>query len=406
MNTQHCRQGGISRKGLPASLFVALLFAGFILFPNLAQGRFNSFRSAVLTGIALAFPVLMLFLILYTGKTHKWRRIFFATYAVAFAISFVWWTMGDRGHMWLLDKEILYSEAPMCHIVVTMLFLPIIFFKEIIFPVNYSGATFMVLLVIVTAIIYGRSFCSWGCFFGGQDELFASLRKKKTWKLGIEKLPPFVRYFPFAMLAFIILHSFATMSPTYCFWFCPYKATSEFVEVNSFIRVIQTFMFVALWAGLAITLPLLTKKRTQCSLFCPMGAFLSLTSKINLFHLSIDKSKCTECAVCVNACPTFSISKESIAEGKPLMTCTRCGACVDACPKGAIRFATRGVPFNSGSHPMLEGREKIGGWRKFASDVWDPGVIFTFGILSLATMIASGYISDSMSRLLDFFLGV
>lgn len=404
MKTQPCQPGRINQKGLPAAIFITLLFAGFILFPNLRQ--FSSVRSSVLAGIALGFPAFVLFMVLYTGKTHKWRRIFFTTYAVAFAISFVWWTMGDRGHMWLLDKEVLYSQAPMCHMVVTMLLLPLIFFKEIIFPVNFSGAMFMVMLVILVLIIYGRSFCSWGCFYGGQDELFASLRKKKTWKLGIEKLPPFVRYFPFAMLAFIILHSFATMSPTYCFWFCPYKATSEFIEVNSFIRVIQTFMFVILWAGLAIVLPLLTKKRTQCSLFCPMGAFLSLTTKINLFHLFIDKNKCTECGLCVKTCPTFSLSKESIARGKPLMTCTKCGACMDACPKGAIYYATRGVPFNSGNHPMKEGRDKISAWRKFASDVWDPGVVFIFGILSLGTMIASGFFTDAVSRLLDFFVGV
>ncbi|NIM16582.1 MAG: 4Fe-4S binding protein [Candidatus Aminicenantes bacterium] len=404
METPQCQPGRINRKGLAASIFITLLFAAFILFPNLR--RFGSLRSSILGGIAVAFPAFVMFMLLYTGKTHCWRRIFFTTYAVAFAISFVWMTMGDRGHMWLLDQEVLYSEAPMCHMVVPMLALPIVFFKEIIFPVNFSGGMFMVLLVIVVGLIFGRAFCSWGCFYGGQDELFSSLRKKKTWNLGIEKLPPFIRYFSFAMLAFIILHSFATLSPTYCFWFCPFKATSEFIEVNSFIRVIQTFMFVGLWMGLAIVLPLLTKKRTQCSLFCPMGAFLSLTNKVNIFHLKIDKSKCSDCGLCVKTCPTFSLTKEAAAKGKPLITCTKCGACMDACPKNAIQYAVKGVPFTSGNHPMLEGRNKIGVWRKFASDVWDPGVVFVFGIFSVGTIIASGFFVDAVSRLLKLLLGV
>jgi polyferredoxin len=395
---------GHNAKGLPAALFITLLFAAFVLFPNM--GRFDNPRSAVLTAIALAFPSLMMFLLFHTGRVHKWRRIFFTTYAVAFAISFVSITMGDRGHMWLLDSEVLYSQAPMCHIVVPMLVLPLTVTGEIIFPVQLGGAAFMILLVLIVCALYGRAFCSWVCFYGGQDELFASLTKKRRFKLTLDKLHPAIRYFPFALLAFIVLHSFATMTPTYCFWLCPFKATSEFIEVNSFIRVIQTFLFVILWAGLAITLPLLSKKRTQCSLFCPMGAFLSLTSRLNLFRMKIDTDRCSGCGVCEHVCPTFSISKESAQEGKPAMTCTRCGACVDSCTEGAIDFAIRGVPFTASDSPIGQGREVLGGWRRFARDVWDPGVVFVFGVFSLATFVASGFLVDAMSRILIFAAGV
>ncbi|MCP4146383.1 MAG: 4Fe-4S dicluster domain-containing protein [bacterium] len=394
MEVQKC--GPMHKKGLPASIFITTLFTLFVFLPNM--GYLTTPRKSILLVTALAFPVCMMFLMLYTGNIHKWRRIFFIVYAVAFAISFVSMTMGDRGHMWLLDKEILYSEAPMCHIVVPMLILPLAFTKEVIFPGQIGGS---LLVVIAVTLIYGRAFCSWGCFYGGQDELFSSLRKKKIWKLGIEKLPPFVRYFPFAMLVFIVLHSFATMSPTYCYWFCPFKTSSEFIEVNSFVRVIQTFIFVILWAGLVIALPLLTKKRTQCSLFCPMGAFFSLTSKVNIFHLRIDKDKCKGCGVCQRVCPTFSITSESASGGKSLMTCTRCGACIDACPHDAVHFATRGVPFNTGAHPIgAAGQKEPGKWKKFARDVWDPGVVFLFGIFSLGTILASSFLMDALSRIL------
>jgi len=393
-----------NKKQLPAALFITLLFSAFLMLPNM--GRFGDPRSAILAGIAIAFPAVIMFLLLYTGKVHRWRRIFFITYAIAFAISFVSMTMGDRGHMWLLDSEVLYSEAPMCHIVVPMLLLPLIVSQEIIFPVQLAGAAFMLLVILIVCVLYGRAFCSWGCFFGGQDELFASVTKKPRWKLTLKKLHPFIRYFPFVLLAFILLHSFATMTPTYCFWFCPFKVTSEFVEVNSFIRVIQTFLFVILWAGLAVALPMLTKKRTQCSLFCPMGAFLSLTSKLNLFQLRIDKDRCSGCGVCEHTCRTFSISKESAAEGKPSITCTRCGACVDSCTEGAIDFAIRGVPFTASDHPIGQGGEKLGVWRRFAKDVWDPGVVFVFGIFSLAAIMASGSLVDAISRILIFVAGV
>ncbi len=233
-----------SRKSLQAALTLAALHLLFAAFFALGQNAFRDLRSSILSGAAMAFSGAILFLIFYTGRVYTWRRVFFVTYAIAFAISFVWQTMGDRGHMWLLDAETLSSQAPMCHMVVPMLLLPMLFTQEIVFPTALANAGFMLLMVGVIGLIYGRAFCSWGCFFGGQDELFSSLPRARRWK--IKTLKPLVRYFSCGLLAFIILHSFATMSPTYCFWLCPFKTSSEFIEVNSFIRVIQVLLFVSL----------------------------------------------------------------------------------------------------------------------------------------------------------------
>jgi polyferredoxin len=388
------------RKGWASSIFLTLLFLVFSLFMGLGRGGLSSLRAGILYGIALAFSAAILFLIFRTGRIHHWRRIFFSTYAVAFAIQFVWWTMGDRGHMWLLDKEVLYAGAPMCHMVVPMLLLPLVFTKTIIFPTSFSQASFMILLVIVVGIVYGRSFCSWGCFFGGQDELFAGLPRKKRWTIG--RLPPFIRYFSYGLLAFIIMHSLATLSPTYCWWFCPFKTSSEFIEVNSFIRVIQTFIFVILWAGLAVILPLLTKKRIQCGLFCPMGAFFSCTARINLFRIAVDRGKCVDCGLCESVCSTFSLNEESLAMGKTLNNCTRCGACIEACPQAAIHFVFPGS--KSGLPAQAEGKKS--GWRVFLQDLADPATIFVMGIFLVANVIASESLIGAMSRLLRYFFKV
>jgi ferredoxin-type protein NapH len=391
----------MKKKGLAASLFLSLLFVIFISF-FIFGGGIKDLRTGIIGGVVIIFHGFILFMILYTGNLYKWRKIFFTSYAIAFVISFVWWTMGDRGHMWLLDSEILYSQAPMCHIVAPMLILPLIFTKEVIFMGDFSGASFMILAVIVFTAIFGRSFCSWGCFFGGQDELFSSIAKRKRWQ--IKTLHPFVKYFPFAMLAFIILHSFATMTPTYCVWFCPFKATSEFIEISSFTRVIQTFIFVSLWAILVILLPILTKKRIQCSFFCPMGAFFSCSSKINLFGISIDKSKCIDCDRCITICPNFAITKESISEGKALITCTKCGACLNVCSKNAITLGIKGV---HNQYAMVENTSgELSIWRKFGRDIWDPAVIFIFGIFVIATVFSASNFTNSISRLLKYFIGV
>jgi len=274
--------------------------------------------------------------------------------------------------------------------------------KEIIFPISLSSASFMILITIVVTLVFGRSFCAWGCFFGGQDELFSSITKKKKWQ--IKTLHPFVKYFPFAMLAFIVLHSFVTMSPTYCLWFCPFKTGSEFFEINSFTRVIQTFIFVSIWAILVVLLPVISKKRIQCSFFCPMGAFLSCSNKVNLFGISIDKNKCINCSRCVSSCPNFAITEESLSKGKVLMTCTKCGACLNVCTKNAITLGIKGVKHN---YELAEDLSIMTGfWRKFGRDLWDPAVIFIFGIFTIATVLSSGNFISSISRLLKYFTGV
>jgi ferredoxin-type protein NapH len=401
MNTTAETPDAIYRKGLPATIVITVLFALFAAFFAFGQGAFKNARSSVLNGAALAFSCLVLFQIFRTGQVHRWRRVFFTTYAVAFAISFVWWTMGDRGHMWLLDSETLYSQAPMCHIVVPMLLLPLAFTKEIIFPGSFDGVAFMILLVAVVGLIYGRAFCAWGCFFGGQDELFSALPFARRWK--VRGLAPTVRYFSFGVLAFIILHSFATMTPTYCFWLCPFKTSSEFIEVNSFVRVIQVFIFVSLWILLAVFLPAISKKRIQCGLFCPMGAFLSCTSRINLFGLKVDKSHCRECNRCIDACPTFSMTKESLAAGGAAITCNKCGACIEVCPDKSIGYTVMGVPFPFRPATAVG---LAGFWRRLGRDLWDPGVVFVFGVYMVGTVMASHYLVDSASRLLKHFAGI
>jgi polyferredoxin len=102
-------------------------------------------------------------------------------------------------------------------------------------------------------------------------------------------------------------------------------------------------------------LPILTKKRTQCGLFCPFGAFQSFTNKINPFEIRINKEKCIKCKLCLQACPAFSITEDLLEKGKTRLTCIKCGKCVDVCPKGALLFHVKGTSItgNAAVYRML-----------------------------------------------------
>jgi ferredoxin-type protein NapH len=106
----------------------------------------------------------------------------------------------------------------------------------------------------------------------------------------------------------------------------------------------KTVVFVSLFLGLVIILPILTGKRIQCATFCPMGALLSLTNKINAFDVRIDKDTCSSCEKCVKACPTLSLSTADVAAGRPSITCMKCGKCIDTCTKRSIHYHIKGSP--------------------------------------------------------------
>jgi polyferredoxin len=148
----------------------------------------------------------------------------------------------------------------------------------------------------------------------------------------------------FAVLLIVAITSAMTLNPTYCDWLCPFKTVTEYEKVTSFSSLMKTIAFLSLFLALVIVLPVLTRKRIQCATFCPMGALMSLTNKINPFDVRINASACTSCEKCVKACPTLSLSKEDMKTGAPSITCMKCGSCIDACSSRAIHFHIRGTP--------------------------------------------------------------
>jgi polyferredoxin len=295
------------------------------------------------------------FLMVHTGKTDRFRATIFIVYGVAFVIAFISHLIEARGSMALTEAAMMKGETPFCHIVIPMTLIPAALTKTIIFPGSIIGGfasiSSMFILWIGASLSLGRGFCGWACFFGGLDEGFSRIFRRPL----IRRIDPLWSYLPYAVLLAIVLTAAISLSPTYCQWLCPFKTVTEYVQVTSLKIAIQTGIFLTLFAGLVVVLPALTKRRTQCGLFCPFGAFQSFTNKVNAFDIRIDKEKCVNCGQCARFCPTFSMDKASIDAGRSRLTCTKCGKCVDICPKGAISYHVKGAPISGKreSHRLL-----------------------------------------------------
>ncbi|MBI2839019.1 MAG: 4Fe-4S binding protein [Acidobacteria bacterium] len=293
----------------------------------------------------IVFANATFFLIIHTGKTDHYRAIFFVVMAFCFIIGFMTNLLEKRGSLALTAEDMASGNTPMCHIVIPMTIVPAALTRTIIFPGSILGGfadiASMFVIWIGFTLALGRGFCSWGCFFGGLDDFFSRLRKKRT----IRDVDKRWTYLPYAVLLGIILTAAATLSPTYCFWLCPYKAVTEFLAVTSVKIMVQTFIFVLLFIALVIVLPVLTKRRAQCGLFCPFGAFQSLLSKLCAFDIRVRPDRCKEkCRLCTQECPSFAINRESIDRGGTRLSCSLCGKCVDICPHDAVCYHVKGTP--------------------------------------------------------------
>jgi ferredoxin-type protein NapH len=227
-----------------------------------------------------------------------------------------------------------------------MLILPAAFTQSIIYPGSILGGfasiSAMVVIWLAASIILGRGFCSWGCFYGGWDDGFSRLRKKPV----IRKLSDLWKWMPFAVLLMVALTSAMALMPTYCDWICPFKAVTEFEQVTGIESAAKAGIFISLFGGLVVVLPVLTKKRTQCSYLCPLGAINTLSNKVSPFTVKIDRQICSDCYKCVQACPMFALTNDDVKNGNVSIFCTKCGKCIDACPKQAIHYGIKGVPAN------------------------------------------------------------
>lgn len=365
---------------LPIALWSLLMFAN----PQRQSNRSLQIAS-VITSV---FMIALFFMMMRTGSTYRWRRWFFVALGILFPVGFIHNVMAMRGTMGIPIEEMIAGRTPFCYLPIPLLILPAAFTKTLVFPgsilpgggMSRQGMAAMAGLWLAITLVVGKGWCSYACFFGGIEEGMASvLTRAKLRKIDLRW-----RYGPWAVLLAMVVLSLALFEPAYCLWLCPFKAVSEYVAARNTVGMVQNGIFVVLFGGLVIALPLLTKKRTQCAFFCPFGAFQSIFNKTSVFDVKIDQTRCSPCVLCQTACPTMSLTEESIARGETLMSCMKCGACVDVCPKNAVVWHIKGT-----------------------EAAWKPErarLMFLYAAWGMAVMFGGSIIAEGLATILHVFV--
>lgn len=196
------------------------------------------------------------------------------------------------------------------------------------------------ILVFISALLLGRVFCGWFCWFGGYLDLI-------EWGIG-DKLK--IRI-PRRVLLYLGVIPFVGLG---------IKVYSTLLEKWLTQGFPATFMFrladVEPWGGqqtgISILITLITfgpvllfvfGRRAWCRYLCPIGALLRLFGSGIVGKVRLVSDGCIGCGKCNRSCVMeVDVLGELEAHGEVRsLNCIRCLKCTDECPEGAIAFTLR-----------------------------------------------------------------
>lgn len=219
---------------------------------------------------------------------------------------------------------------------------PIGSLQAVLGSIKYNFSYYVVGIMTLFGVIFGRFICGWLCPFGFFQDLLYKIKVKKI-KVN-KKLDNVFKYLKYAiLLLFVIIlpmfltNEFGLGKPYFCEFICP-AGTLEggipLVLLNEDLRGTIGFLFAwKLFILIAIIILSIFVYRPFCRYLCPLGAFYSIFNEFSFYKYNVDKEKCVECEACVRKC-NMNIE---IYKNPNNIDCIRCGECIKACPTNAIK---------------------------------------------------------------------
>ncbi len=204
--------------------------------------------------------------------------------------------------------------------------------------------TYVLGIILLYAIILGRTICGFLCPVGLIQEL---LYKIKTPKVKKSKITRVLSYFKYVLLAVLVLALpliYALKAnnialPAFCKYICPAGTLEGAVLLLSNSNNSNFFGMLGplfTWKFILLVLFVITSVfifRFFCRFFCPLGALYGLFNKLSIIGVKVDKSKCNSCQACVSHC---KMDIKEVGDHE----CIQCGECRKVCPCNAIKWKT------------------------------------------------------------------
>lgn len=225
---------------------------------------------------------------------------------------------------------------------------------------SIAAAGFLVVLVL--ALLTGRTYCSFLCPLGIGMDFFSRIGgaiRKKFRRYGYKRPFTIVRYSVLAITVAVTLiwglYMVTLLDPYSIFgrfstfflkplvlWINNFAAgiLGKFDNYNLHNIPVNAFNLLTYIIPSAFFLLIgfmsFTKGRLYCNMICPVGTLLGLISKISLFRIRFDESKCTRCGRCAVRCKSSCI--DFLHYDIDVSRCVDCFNCISVCPEKALSY--------------------------------------------------------------------
>jgi thiol-disulfide isomerase/thioredoxin/ferredoxin len=205
---------------------------------------------------------------------------------------------------------------------------------------NKTAPYYMLGIIMLYGVIFGRWICGWLCPFGLLQDLLHKIKTPKLKKNIFTKILSAAKYVILAIFGVIIPLIYMTKDfplPAFCKYICPAgtvggalgllinPSNSEFFDM---LGTLFTWKFVL---AVSIVVSCVFIYRTFCRFLCPLGALYGFFNKFSLFGIKLEKDKCVNCGKCISVC---KMDIHHVGD----MECINCGECISVCPTKAISY--------------------------------------------------------------------
>jgi ferredoxin-type protein NapH len=205
-----------------------------------------------------------------------------------------------------------------------------------------NGSMIVFALLFVSALFFGRAWCSWVCPAGGLGEICFPINDRPV---NAKKLD-WIKWAVWVPWMAIIIASIVMAGGYHRFDFLLNTENGISVAGSSDRPIIFAYIIYYGVIGLFAALSVLIGRRAGCHSICWMAPFMILGRKLRnitawpALRLKAEPDRCIDCKTCTTNCPMSLAVDSMVKAGKMEHTeCILCGSCVDNCTRQAIHYA-------------------------------------------------------------------
>lgn len=206
-----------------------------------------------------------------------------------------------------------------------------------------SGKTtpyYMLGIIMLYGVIFGRWICGWLCPFGFIQELLHKIKTPKLKKNFVTRVLSYLKYVILVLFVVVLplVYMFRDFPlPAFCKYICPAGTLGGAVgllinpanaDKFGMLGFLFSWKFVLM---ISIVVGCVFIYRMFCRFLCPLGLLYGFFNKIAIFGIKLEKKKCINCGRCVSTC---KMDIRHVGD----IECINCGECIPVCPTKAITW--------------------------------------------------------------------